>query len=229
MVDIAALLLRNYFTVSAFYVLVWEYAITFDDEYHYIWRWVQVLWKALSDMQTAHQQETSQYDKNSLYYGEIHVVAGPRVLVAVLMIRDRSIAILLFSLFTLQCIVAAVSGYQTLRKITFDEICTALNTPYDVIYLGLWWMDRGMVVLSQSIIWTMTLSKRNIVPGGTPLIHLTLRDGGLTFALIASIVSMGIPYALHSETRVSEPHFVLIWPTSLVSITDYYQYAKMQT
>jgi hypothetical protein len=126
-----------------------------------------------------------------------------------LYLQNSKIGICLLTVFIMDLILAIVFGIRTLPALHYDEACTGHGTPPEVLYFG------GCVLATQLMLWSMTFFKRNIAPGGVPIVRLVLRDSACVFVLVFTIFGVCIPYSFVQDLAA---HVVFLWPISLMSI-----------
>ncbi|KAF8960806.1 hypothetical protein BDZ97DRAFT_1665344 [Flammula alnicola] len=229
------LTISSLFVVAAAVWLTWEYIITCRDEYQYIWRGSMNRVKALYMF--------ARYFTLSVQWANTYIVFVPLSRVPVhrhgcmgwflfltisacfllaavdslIMLRvyalyncSPKMAAFLASLLVMQGMLVATCTSRTLHLVPFSETCNVLETPHEVIYI------MAGVLLTQTILLVLTIAKRKIAFGESPIVHLVVRHGAWVFVLVVSMWVTIIPYSLF--TQVSKPHIIFVWPIALMSI-----------
>jgi len=124
--------------------------------------------------------------------------------------RSTVVAAFLTALMFLQFGLVAMCTGRTLHVVPFSNTCDVLQTPHDVVYI------MGGVILTQAVLLILTLAKRKVAFGASPLVHMVVHDGARVFVLIVSLWMTIIPYSLFMQ--VSKPHIIFVWPIALMSI-----------
>jgi len=125
--------------------------------------------------------------------------------------RSLKIALVLAFLLLIQGALVTACTCITVPRVPFGPSCDVLKTPPDVAYF------MAAVVFSQTILLILTLRKRRVAFGQSPLVDLVVRDGAWVFVLVVSMFMITIPYSFVAQ--VSKPHVIFVWPITLLSIT----------
>ncbi|KAF9003224.1 hypothetical protein BDQ17DRAFT_1425204 [Cyathus striatus] len=229
---------RNYLIVGALVLLVWEYAVTVQDEFSFIWRkpfnHVKFLYILSRYYGLAAQLINVYLALYRLSHLPLHqdicrtwalfLIISSGVLLAVLDCilltrvyalynKDSNIGFMLLGLFVMELGVDVGCAYAVYHKTPYDVTCDSYEMPFHSVYL------TSPVIAMQTVIWVMTLHKTHSL--GTrkniPLLGVIMRDGAWIFLLIVSIYMSTIPYV--AASRVMRTHAALILPISMLSIS----------
>ncbi|KAF8191278.1 hypothetical protein BJ912DRAFT_295352 [Pholiota molesta] len=99
---------------------------------------------------------------------------------------------------------------RTLYLVPFSSTCDILETPHDVVYI------MAAVIITQVVLLFLTVAKRRVASGASPVVHIVVHDGARVFVLIVSMWVTIVPYSLFIQ--VSKPHIIFVWPIVLMSI-----------
>ncbi|TFK37175.1 hypothetical protein BDQ12DRAFT_667128 [Crucibulum laeve] len=195
---------RQCSSLAALTVLIWEYLITCQHEYHFMWRWV-----LLKPVSTCRGWFTFLLGCSCLILGIVDIVLMLRVYA--LYKRSRKVAAILLTLFISEVIVEFVTGYLSISRAHFNAACDLLKVPIEVMYF------LAMTFLTQTVIWTMTLAKRKRKPHlrNIPLLSRVIRDGAWVWFLICGMCSSAVPYSM---IKITTGDIIFVWPITLVSI-----------
>ncbi|TFK32173.1 hypothetical protein BDQ12DRAFT_692922 [Crucibulum laeve] len=234
--------IRNASCLAALIVLLYEYSITFAQEYQFVWksRRTKVKWIYLFSQYFALSAQIANIILLALHLSKIPVrrelcrpwflfliISACMLLAAleiVLMFRGMNyfnfycnIRQVLSLLLTAVCalyrrssrvkiffivifIINQVIVADYVRRessLPLGDTCEITELPYEVIY------PIFTVMLTQSIIWIMTVTRRNIAYGRAPIVGLMIRDGAWIFVLLCAMYSINIPYALTKKASTS--------------------------
>ncbi|TFK32739.1 hypothetical protein BDQ12DRAFT_739219, partial [Crucibulum laeve] len=247
--------IRNASCLAALIVLLYEYSITFAQEYQFVWksRRTLVKWVYLFSRYFALSAQIANNVLLAFHLSKIPVrreLCRPwflflaistcmlfAALEIVLMLRGMNyfnfnfnirqvLSLLLNAVCALyrrssrvkiffivifiinQVIIADYTRRES--SLPFGDTCETTELPHDVIY------PIVTIILTQSIIWIMTVTKRNIAYGRAPIVGLMVRDGAWIFVLLCAMFSINIPYALTKKASTS--HITCVWPMTLFSV-----------
>ncbi|KDR79385.1 hypothetical protein GALMADRAFT_137227 [Galerina marginata CBS 339.88] len=227
---------RNVSSLGALVWLIWECIITGYNEYQHIWRGPMNRVKLLY-LFSRYLAICAQVANTYIVFFPLSILPVPRdecqiwlifltvcaclllaALDLVIMLRvyalyNRSLKLGLFLAFLLLIQAAVVTACTriTVPHVPFGPSCDALETPADVIYF------MATVVFSQTVLLILTVRKRKVAFGQSPLIDLVVRDGAWVFVLIVSMFVAIIPYSF--IVQVFKPHIIFVWPITLLSVT----------
>ncbi|TFK32877.1 hypothetical protein BDQ12DRAFT_771250 [Crucibulum laeve] len=173
---------RNYASLAALVILVWEYLITCKHEYLYIWSAI------LGQMYGTPFSAVSVSSSTCRNWFIFLLVSGWLMLATVnviLMLRgistySKKIAFLLLLLMLIELCLAVTCHLFTFKYVTFNAICDAQETPIQALYFCC------SVVITQTVVWSLTLVKRKLNLGQIPVLRRVLQDGAWAWILICS-------------------------------------------
>ncbi|KAF9044204.1 hypothetical protein BJ165DRAFT_185754 [Panaeolus papilionaceus] len=226
---------RNLSSLAALIVLIWEYLVCVQDERRFIWRGSFNKVKAIY-LFSRYLGLCAQIANVVLVFNPLSQLPVPRskckawflclcacscsLLVAidvalilrvhVLYNRSRRVGCFLFGLVALQCGIVTRFTVQKIDVVPFDGICNVQETPVDTAYF------MASIMVTQTTLLFMTVAKRKIAFGQSPVIDLVVRDGAWIFVLVFALAGTTIPYSLF--VQISKPHLILIWPIALLSL-----------
>ncbi|TFK32903.1 hypothetical protein BDQ12DRAFT_716164 [Crucibulum laeve] len=235
----SALFSRNYSSCAALSVLICEYIANFKDEYTYFWskgirapgsiKWLYLFsryfplfahavnlgFSTTSLSQLPVDREICQTWFYALMGGSYALLVALDIVlmmrVYALYLQDKRVAVMFAVLLVLEGAVGIVYGSRSINTMPFNEICEGTSSPTELISF------LCCVTLTQTAIWTMTLSKRRVVPGQPhPLVRLLLRDGTWAWAIICGVFISQAPYSLSS--KIIRVDIGFMWPTVMLSL-----------
>ncbi|KAF8976416.1 hypothetical protein BDQ17DRAFT_1551202 [Cyathus striatus] len=229
-----AVFIRNVSSLSSLTVLVWEYLLTCGDEYQYIWirpftfvkavylfsRYIALISLIINNVFVLGRFSTLPVAREECQIMfQVLTALSCSMLAAldfILMLRvyvlyNRSwkVAAAFIGMLFVEAVLVSACSSHTVPVVPFDGACNVTKTPYDVIYFA------SSVVLTHCVLFFMTIARRKIGFGRTPIVQLIVRDGAWIFVLVISILSVNVPYSLYTE--IARPHLVLGWPAVLLS------------
>lgn len=229
------LFVRGVTSVGALAWLLWEHALTCRDEYHYIWRGpinhIKVLYilaryfalcaqisntylvfSSFSRIPVSRERCMAWFVFLALIDCLLMTAMDIVIMLRVYALYNRStkVALLLVSLLLTQLTLVTTCVSRTLPKVPFDVNCDILKTPHDIVYF------MASVIISHIVLLFMTIAKRKVALGQSPVVELVVRDGTWVFVLVVSLFVGVIPYSLF--TQVSKLHVIFVGPITLLSI-----------
>ncbi|TFK32165.1 hypothetical protein BDQ12DRAFT_525981 [Crucibulum laeve] len=237
--------IRNASCLAALVVLLYEYSITFGQEYRFVWKsrrtlvkWVYLFSRyfalsvqiannillafPLSEIPVRHELCKPWFwflmISSSVLFGALEIVLMLRVY-ALYKQSARVKALFIVTFMINQVVIVAFA--RRASKLTFSGACEVVETPSEIIYPTI------ILIFTHSIIWLMTVTKRNIGYGSAPVVGLMIRDGAWIFILVCAVFIVTIPYSL--IIKASKSHVVFVWPMSLFSIGACRIILNMQT
>ncbi|PPR04195.1 hypothetical protein CVT24_010743 [Panaeolus cyanescens] len=225
---------RNVSSIAALVVLIWEFFDGVQDERRFIWRGQFNKVKGIY-LFARYFGICAQIANTYLVFGPLSEVPVPRqkcqmwfiylstcstvffaatdlvlmLRVYVLYNRNRKVGCFLFCLLALQAGLVINCGARTIKVVPFDGICDVQTTPVEVVCF------MTSAIVTQLTLLLMTVAKRKVASGQSPVIHVVVRDGTWVFALMFGMVATTIPYSLF--VQISKPHIVLVWPITILS------------
>ncbi|TFK32732.1 hypothetical protein BDQ12DRAFT_692109 [Crucibulum laeve] len=226
--------IRNASCLAAFVVLFYEYSASFAQEYQFVWKsrrtlvkWVYLFSRyfalgaqiannvllifPLSKIPVRHELCKPWFlfliISASMLLAALEIVLMLRVYA--IYRRSSRVKTFFIVIFTINQLIVA-DYVRRASSFPFSGACEAAETPYEVIY------PATIILLTQSIIWLMTVTKKNVAYGRAPIISLMIRDGAWIFVLICAILVVNIPYSL--TIKAPNSHILFVWPMTLFSI-----------
>ncbi|TFK32156.1 hypothetical protein BDQ12DRAFT_692884 [Crucibulum laeve] len=226
--------IRNASCLAALVILLYEYSIMFAQEYQFVWKsrrtpvkWIylfsryfalgaqiaNIILLAFPLSKIPVQRELCRpwflflIISTCMLFAALEIVLMLRVYA--LYRRSSRIKIFLIVIFIINQVIVADFARRE-GSLPFDGICETTELPYEVIFPAV------TVTLTQSIIWLMTVTKRNIGYGKAPIVGLMIRDGAWIFVLLCAMYIITISYAL--TVKASKSHMILVWPMTLFSV-----------
>ncbi|KAF8900702.1 hypothetical protein CPB84DRAFT_1778704 [Gymnopilus junonius] len=226
---------RNICSLAGLVWLIWEYVVTWHNEYRYIWggsmnrvKYIYLFSRYFAIAAQVVNTCLVFFPLSRLPVGRreceawllFMIVSACLLMLAVdivIMLRvyalyNCSLRIALFLAFLLlgQIAVATTCTALTIPKTPFGPTCDVLKTPLDAAYI------MAAAIFSQTVLLILTVRKRKVAFGQSPVVDLVVRDGAWVFALIVSMFVVIIPYLLVAQ--VAKPYVILVLPLSLLSI-----------
>ncbi|KAF9481753.1 hypothetical protein BDN70DRAFT_506282 [Pholiota conissans] len=228
-------LVRNVICLSALVCLLWEYTLTFQDEYKYIWKGSMNRVKALY-LFTRYSTLAIHIANIGVTFGPLSKVPVPRgacmgwflmltvgaclllacidilIMLRVYLLYGRNwvIGVFLAGLLLAQGMLVATCTSRTLHIVPFSDTCDVMETPSEVVYI------MAGVIATHFILLFLTIAKRRTAFGESPIVHMVVQDGARVVVLIVSMWVTIVPYSLFIQ--VSKPHLIFVWPIVLMSI-----------
>ncbi|TFK33361.1 hypothetical protein BDQ12DRAFT_715858 [Crucibulum laeve] len=227
--------IRNASCLASLAVLLYEHSITFAQEYQFVWKsrptlvkWVylfsryfvivvQIINNILLALPLSKLPIRHELCKPWFLFLMISTCISFAALEVVLMLRvyalyrrSPRVKNLFIAIFVINRVVVA-DYTRRASSFPFGGACEITGMPHDMmIFLSI------LLILTQSIIWLLTVIKRNITYGRAPVVGLMIRDGAWIFVLVCGVFIVTFPYAL--TERASKSHVIFLWPMSLFSI-----------
>jgi len=226
---------RNLCSLAALVWLIWEYVVTWHNEYRYIWggsmnrvkyiylfsRYFAIAAQVVNICLVFFPLSRLPVGRRECEAWLLFLIVSACLLMitvdVVIMLRvyalyNCSLRIALFLTFMLLGQIAVVTTCTplTVPKAPFGPSCDVLKTPPDVAYFMV------TVIASHTALLILTVRKRKVAFGQSPVVDLVVRDGAWVFVLVVSMFMVTIPYSLVSQ--VAKPYVMFVLPISLLSI-----------
>ncbi|PPQ75168.1 hypothetical protein CVT26_008698 [Gymnopilus dilepis] len=218
---------RNICSLAALVWLIWEYVVTWHNEFRYIWggqmnrvkyiylfsRYFAIFVQLVNTCLVFFPLSQLPVGRRECEAWLLFLIISACLLMftvdAVIMLRGK-IAVFLAILLLGQLVVVTTCTSLTVPNVPFGPTCDALKTPPDAAYFMV------VVICSHIVLLVLTVRKRKVAFGQSPVVDLVVRDGAWVFVLIVSMFLVTIPYSLASQ--IARPYALFVLPISLLSI-----------
>ncbi|KAF9039120.1 hypothetical protein BJ165DRAFT_364666 [Panaeolus papilionaceus] len=236
---VSNLLQRKWVVTAALSIVVWDYCLSFGDEWGCIWRrpfsGVKALYVYVRYMPLA-VQSVNLYlvmgplfsnipieDPQPCFRWWLFLLLASSTLLEcldiVLLLRiyalyqkDKNIAIVLVGALAALVISQIIMGTLVITKLSFNCLCDSVNIYPPVLWLGV------IVWIVQILIGALLLGKRGLRSLGSRVVKIVNRDGALIVGLVCAIFAFIIPYS--TVVKTYQVHIIMIVPISLVSVAS---------
>ncbi|KAF8154427.1 hypothetical protein B0H34DRAFT_522875 [Crassisporium funariophilum] len=217
---------QNYSCLSALIFLLWDYIDSFGDEIKFVWSkpWSPVRCAYLYTRYFGFSWQLANYVYLVVRVSRLHMPSdvcrwwfGVQTVALwtlyaasdmVLMLRvyalhrhSSRVGAFLIALHVSETVMACVLGSRMIKAVVFDSACNGIEVPIEPMIFAFG------VILSQCIVWTMTIRKRNVTNGTqVPVVNIVFRDGKWALIVFCAIFATSIPLSFSRQS--AKPHII---------------------